>query len=525
MYTWKSTEPSCPADRHDFDLSKAGPATHGDTVSVEVVARDPSGGQSPTASAQVVVDDTAPTTGAVTITPSSPKAGQTLTAAPTAFADADGDTLTYQYTWKINGTVVPGETGPTLDLSKAGHAIDGETVSVEVVARDPSGGRSPAASAQVVVDNTAPTSGAVTITPSSPKADQTLTATPTAFADADGDTLTYQYTWMINGTVVPGETGPTLDLSKAGHATHGDMVSVEVVARDPSGGQSPAASAQVVVDNTAPTSGAVTITPSSPTAHQTLTAAPTEFADADGDPLTYQYTWFHNGQPITGATTATLPGSAVVAGETVSVQVVASDGHGAQSSAATSAVNVSASSGGGTGALNVTVASPTARYYRLGSTLLVTYACSASSGVANCTATLGPAGGKASTVTSGTRIRLSKTGRYVLRISAGDTHGNAMTKTVTFRVTADRTRPSITVLSPSGRTYRLRQMLLVKFSATDPVGVASTSATLGPVGGKASKVTSGKKVQLSIRGRYVLRITAKDNVGNSSVKTVYFRVK
>ncbi len=128
-------------------------------------------------------------------------------------------------------------------------------------------------------------------------------------------------------------------------------------------------------------------------------------------------------------------------------------------------------------------------------------------------------------MTSGTRIRLSKTGRYVLRISAGDTHGNAMTKTVTFRVTADRTRPSITVLSPSGRTYRLRQMLLVKFSATDPVGVASTSATLGPVGGKASKVTSGKKVQLSIRGRYVLRITAKDNVGNSSVKTVYFRVK
>jgi hypothetical protein len=38
-------------------------------------------------------------------------------------------------------------------------------------------------------------------------------------------------------------------------------------------------------------------------------------------------------------------------------------------------------------------------------------------------------------------------------------------------------------------------------------------------------VSSGKKVQLSIRGRYVLRITAKDRVGNSSVKTVYFRVK
>jgi REJ domain len=298
-----------------------------------------------------------------------------------------------------------------------------------------------------------------------------------------------------------------------------------VVARDPSGGQSPAASAQVVVDNTAPTSGAVTITPSSPTAGQTLTATPTGFVDADGDPLTYQYTWFHNGQLIARASNATLPGSAVVAGETITVQVVASDGHGAQSSAAKTAVNVSASSGGGTGALNVTVASPAARYYRLGSTVLVKYACDATSGVASCTATLGPVGGKASTVTSGQNIRLSRTGRYVLRISAGDTGGNPMTKTVTFRVTADRTKPSISVLSPSAASYRLGQMLLVKYSATDPIGVASTSATLGPVGGKTSKVSSGKKVQLSIRGRYVLRITAKDRVGNSSVKTVYFRVK
>ncbi len=324
VYTWKVNGTVVPGETGaTLDLSRAGYGDRGDTVSVEVSARDQWGNSSAAASAQVVVDNTAPTSGAVTITPSSPKADQTLTATPTAFADADGDTLTYQYTWKINGTVVPGETGATLDLSKAGHATHGDTVSVEVVARDPSGGQSPAASAQVVVDNTAPTSGAVTITPSSPKADQTLTATPTAFADADGDTLTYQYTWMINGTVVPGETGPTLDLSKAGHATHGDTVSVEVVARDPSGGQSPAASAQVAVDNTAPTSGAVTITPSSPTADQTLTATPTGFADADGDPLTYQYTWFHNGQPIAGATTATLPGSAVVAGETVSVQVVA----------------------------------------------------------------------------------------------------------------------------------------------------------------------------------------------------------
>jgi hypothetical protein len=38
-------------------------------------------------------------------------------------------------------------------------------------------------------------------------------------------------------------------------------------------------------------------------------------------------------------------------------------------------------------------------------------------------------------------------------------------------------------------------------------------------------VTSGEKARLSKRGLYVLRITAKDGVGNFGGRTLYFTVK
>jgi peptidoglycan/xylan/chitin deacetylase (PgdA/CDA1 family) len=370
-----------------------------------------------------------------------------------------------------------------------------------------------------------PTAGTVAIAPESPSTNATLTATPSGFTDYVHSPLTYVYTWKFNGSVVPGETGATLDLSKAGNGDHGDTVSVEVSGRDQWGNSGVAADAQVVVANTAPTSGSVTIVPSPPQAGKPLTATPTGFADADGDALTYHYTWFHNGQLITGATSATLPGSAVVAGETVAVQVAASDGDGATSPVATAAVTVPAASGGNTVPLTVTVTSPTVRYYRIGSMLLVKYACTGGSGVTSCMASLGPMGDRTSSVTSGKRIRLSRAGRYVLRIFAEDTRGNTMTKTVNINVTADRTGPSIKVLSPKATTYRVGRVLHVRFTASDPIGVASTSATLGPVGSKASTVTSGKTIQLSKSGRYVLRITARDSVGNGNTKTLYFSVK
>ena len=71
------------------------------------------------------------------------------------------------------------------------------------------------------IANSAPTA-AVTLSPASPTTDQTVTATATK-SDADGDSTTLAYVWKLNGSVVPGTTGPTLDLSQAGNGNAGGV--------------------------------------------------------------------------------------------------------------------------------------------------------------------------------------------------------------------------------------------------------------------------------------------------------------
>ena len=85
------------------------------------------------------------------------------------------------------------------------------------------------------------------------------------------------------------------------------------------------------------------ITPSAPRTSQTVTATPSGFTDADGDPLTYHYQWLRNGTEIAGATTSSLnlntPGAGD-RGDKVRVEVYATDGRGAASDAAVQTVTV-----------------------------------------------------------------------------------------------------------------------------------------------------------------------------------------
>jgi hypothetical protein len=162
-----------------------------------------------------------------------------------------------------------------------------------------------------------PVAGTVKITPSASSTNDTLTAGPSGFSDPDGDALSYQYQWKVNGEAIAGASGSTLDLSAAGHGNAGDVISVDVSARDPQRHVSTGASDSVTVANTAPVKGSVAIDPSSPTEGMALTATPMQFSDADGDQLTYTYAWFRTDQPIAGATAKTLPASVTAVGDTI----------------------------------------------------------------------------------------------------------------------------------------------------------------------------------------------------------------
>ncbi|RZA14459.1 MAG: hypothetical protein EOP02_26500, partial [Proteobacteria bacterium] len=109
----------------------------------------------------------------------------------------------------------------------------------------------------MTIINSAPIITSVILAPTQPLTNSLLTATVVA-NDIDGDGLTYTYEWKKNGTVINGESGSTLDLSKAGNGDNGDSITVTVVANDGSNDSVPVTSGAVVVGNRTPVIESVT---------------------------------------------------------------------------------------------------------------------------------------------------------------------------------------------------------------------------------------------------------------------------
>jgi hypothetical protein len=241
--------------------------------------------------AAVLMTNSAPVV-SVTISPSSPRTSDVLQTSVAAH-DADGDALTFSYEWLRNGAPVAGATGPSLDLSVAGHGDRDDTITVRVRASDGQT-TSVAATASVVVANTAPTASVI-LDVTAPTTNQVITATATS-SDADGDALTYTFTWKLNGGVRSATSGPNasslFDLSVAGNGDRGQTVSVEVRVSDGTL-DSAVGSASAVVVNSSPTI-TVSLSDTSPRSRDVLVATATA-QDADADPLTLTYTWRVNG--------------------------------------------------------------------------------------------------------------------------------------------------------------------------------------------------------------------------------------
>jgi len=299
-----------------------------------------------------------------------------------------------------------------------------------------------------------PRPGAVNVAPVGPTSNGSVTATPSGFSDPDGDALTYEYQWKVNGKAIAGATSESFDLSRAGNGDRGDVVSVDVRARDPKGHLSTGVSDSVTVANTAPVKGSVAIDPSSPLAGTPLTASPSGFSDADGDELAYTYAWFRNDVAIDGATASTLPAAAFAADDEIRVEIRAADGHSGTSESAEAIVNIANPPTPGPvvtpapiptpaappvaspdrTAPKIVVARPKARRYTVGQMLKIKVSGTDDSGFVEWTATVRRRGGKPRTIKQGMKLRLSRTGNYVMRVTANDRSGNVAHRTVRFRV-------------------------------------------------------------------------------------------
>ena len=141
--------------------------------------------------------------------------------------------------------------------------------------------------------------------------------------DPDGDTLTFTYQWLTNGSPIVAETAATLSAYKA---KMGDVVAVDVIATDGVLSSPVMRSNPVTITNGAPILAKPVLT--APYTNETITVSPSA-TDPEGDALTFSFRWYVNGLIVASATGASLDGASFGSFERdddIYVEVQASDG-------------------------------------------------------------------------------------------------------------------------------------------------------------------------------------------------------
>lgn len=288
------------------------------TVTVTPHAGDDTG---PSGQAELSIVNGPPTVSEVLISPSAPVVADTLSCTPTG-SDPDYDALTWTYSWSLNGSVVSGQTGSSLN----GGFVYNDSITCTATADDGSDSTS-LTSASVLVLNTPPTISGVSISPNVATAAVELTCGYANASDDDGQTVTVSYAWTIDGNAAG--TGATL---AAGSGSRGQTATCTATPNDSVADGTPS-SASLIFANTPPAVTNVVITPTAPAAGESLTCNATG-SDLDNDSLTWAYSWSVDGSVFTGQSLT----SGAASGQTVTCTATASDSYdttGATSAAVT----------------------------------------------------------------------------------------------------------------------------------------------------------------------------------------------
>jgi hypothetical protein len=110
----------------------------------------------------------------------------------------------------------------------------------------------------------------------------------------------------VTGNILPGTS-----------FSRGQVVTVVATPDDGSLSGAPVVGNSVTIQNAPPTAPVVSITPANPQdADDLVCSVTTQSTDADGDSITYDFTWTKNGQAFSGASSTSATSSTVSAGDT-----------------------------------------------------------------------------------------------------------------------------------------------------------------------------------------------------------------
>ena len=198
-----------------FGGPSVGGLSKDDVVDCEVTPSDPySAGVA--LSSSITVSNSAPSVAGAVIIPANPAPGETLLCEWGGYMDVDADADQSTVRWLVDG--VEAGTDTTLVGGFTGNA----EIECEVTPFDGTDSGTPV-SATTTSTNTPPYMTGVGLSPLSPTSKEDIVAIASGMDD-DGDTVTFEYTWLVNYVVVS-ETSDTLPASET---NAGDIVYVSV---------------------------------------------------------------------------------------------------------------------------------------------------------------------------------------------------------------------------------------------------------------------------------------------------------
>ncbi|MEC7986658.1 MAG: SUMF1/EgtB/PvdO family nonheme iron enzyme, partial [Myxococcota bacterium] len=274
--------------------------------------------------------NTPPDTPQVDITPSPATSADDLTARILSSSDADGDALTYSYTWIRNGVVESqtASTSATEDSLIASDTAVGDTWTVQVFASD-AYSQSDVVELSVEVVNSPPTITDAEIAPATAYNDSVLTCSATV-ADID-QAITPTYTWSVGSDTY---TGASLDLGFLSVMPN-ESVTCSIEATD-NNGSSVSMEAGISIANRDPQISSIVLQPSTGIVADSTVECVVTATDPDGETPIVSHSW-SNGGALGTSNPLTLDPSVVSRGETLSCTGTATDGYGGTDSSSVSA--------------------------------------------------------------------------------------------------------------------------------------------------------------------------------------------
>ena len=281
----------------------------------------------------IVIENSPPSIDSLTISPSTAYNDTILTCSAQA-SDAD-QSVTPTYEWTV-GTL--SYVGATLDLS-ATQAMPNDVILCTASVADNHGG-SDSATASIGLDNRAPALSNIAITPSTAYTNTSLSCAASS-SDIDGETLIESIDWQVNGFSIGSGSNITLSPSLI---SVGDTLECHMTVTDPSGATA-SLSTGLVIQNTAPNIDSFELSPSSPTAVDTLTCSAAG-SDLDLEALTTTFSWLNQTSGLSYQSTSSSNNSAelnlslvsVTPGDTVSCTALIADPHGGSDTQSASVV-------------------------------------------------------------------------------------------------------------------------------------------------------------------------------------------